>query len=125
MPETSWHLSPSRSVLHKSLCLYVYPPIIARQRLGKHVSAATSTRNNKSTVGRVIFYAVRVLSKESVYPLSLLGNISVETFPMQRSIAGGVVFYAVRVVSKESKQSILPRSSCYHFTLHLNRLEPG
>jgi hypothetical protein len=33
-------------ILHKSLprlCLYVYPPIVARQRLGKNVTAATNT----------------------------------------------------------------------------------
>jgi hypothetical protein len=38
------------------MCLYVYPSIVARQRLGKNVTAATNTR---------LFYAVRVVSKES------------------------------------------------------------
>jgi hypothetical protein len=28
---------------HQSLSLYVYPPIVARQRFGKHVPAATNT----------------------------------------------------------------------------------
>jgi hypothetical protein len=28
----------------QSLCLYVYPPIVARQRLGKNVSAAANAR---------------------------------------------------------------------------------
>jgi hypothetical protein len=27
---------------HQSVCLYVYPPIVARQRLGKNVNAATN-----------------------------------------------------------------------------------
>jgi hypothetical protein len=27
---------------HQSVCLYVYPPIAARQRLGKNVTAATN-----------------------------------------------------------------------------------
>jgi hypothetical protein len=35
----------------------VYPLIVATQRLGKHVPAATKT------VGGVVFYAVRVVSK--------------------------------------------------------------
>jgi hypothetical protein len=42
------------------------PPFGARQRLGKHVPAANNTRNNKTISGRVIFYAVRVLSKVSL-----------------------------------------------------------
>jgi hypothetical protein len=42
------------------------PPIVARQRLGKHVPAATNTRNSRRIDGRVIVYAVRVLSKESL-----------------------------------------------------------
>jgi hypothetical protein len=40
------------------------PPIVARQRLGKHVPETMNTHNNRRNVGRVIFYAVRVLSKE-------------------------------------------------------------
>jgi hypothetical protein len=59
--------------------MYVYPPIVARQRLGKHVLTTTNTRNRR-IVGRVISYAVRVL------------------FPRQGRIFGGFVFYAVRVV---------------------------
>jgi hypothetical protein len=46
-----------------SVCLYVYPPTVARQRLGKNVTAETNTHANKRTVGRV-FYAVGVVSKE-------------------------------------------------------------
>jgi hypothetical protein len=30
---------------HQSLCLYVYPPIVARQRLNNKVTAATNTRS--------------------------------------------------------------------------------
>jgi hypothetical protein len=46
------------------------PPFDAKQRLCKHVPAATDTRYNTRIVARVIFCAVRVLSKESlsVYP---------------------------------------------------------
>jgi hypothetical protein len=39
-------------------------PVVARQRLRKNVTEVTNTRNNR-IVGRVIFCAVRVLSKES------------------------------------------------------------
>jgi hypothetical protein len=95
-----------KGVLHKSLpsvcasvCVSILllqsngsvkciPPFGARQRLGKHVSAATNTPNNRRIVGLIIFYAVRVLSKESLgvclcIPLSLLGNKSVKIFPRQ------------------------------------------
>jgi hypothetical protein len=37
----------------------------ARQRICKHVTATANTRNNRRTVGRFIFYAVHVVSKES------------------------------------------------------------
>jgi hypothetical protein len=85
------------------------PPFGIRQRFGKHVPAATNTRNNRRIVGRIIFYAAHVLSKKNLWvclcnPLPLLGNNSVKTFPPQRKIVGGVVFYAVRVVSKESRE---------------------
>jgi hypothetical protein len=110
--DTWAHLS---GVLHKSLpsvCVSVcvsllllqgsgsvkcIPPYDARKRLGKHVPAATNTRNNRRIVGCVISYAVRVLSKESLWvslciPLLLLGNNTVKTFPRQRRIVRSVVF---------------------------------
>jgi hypothetical protein len=48
-----------------------------------------------------------------LYPLPLLGNGSVNTFPRQRGIVRGVVFYAVRVVSKESRRLVFPRTSFF------------
>jgi hypothetical protein len=36
---TAYFINPS----HQSVCLYVYPPIVAKQRLGKNVTAATNT----------------------------------------------------------------------------------
>jgi hypothetical protein len=42
------------------------PPFGARQRFGKHVPAATTTRYSRF-VGRVIFCAIRVLSKDSLW----------------------------------------------------------
>jgi hypothetical protein len=105
-------------MLHKSLpsacvCICI-PSIVARQRFGKHVHAATNTSNNRRTVGRFVFYAVRVVSNESLWvclciPLSLVGNNSVKMFPRQRRIVGGVVFYAVHVVSRESRFLVLPK----------------
>jgi hypothetical protein len=109
---TAYFLNPS----HQSVCLYVYFPVVSRQRLCKHVPAATNTRNNRRIVGPVVFGVVLVASKESLWaclciPLSLLGNGSVNTFPRQRRIVEGVVFYAVRVVSKERR-----RNTSLHYT---------
>jgi hypothetical protein len=83
------------------------PPFGTRQRLGKEIPVATNSHNNRRTVQSVIFYAVRVLSKESLWvclciPLSLLGNNSVKTIPRPRRTVGAVVFYAVCVVSKKA-----------------------
>jgi hypothetical protein len=39
--------------------MYVYAPVFARQRLGKHVPDATNTH---VIVGHVVFYAVSVVS---------------------------------------------------------------
>jgi hypothetical protein len=50
---------------HRSVCLYMYPIHVARQRLGrKRYRNNGYTRNNRKIVGRVIFYAVRFVSKE-------------------------------------------------------------
>jgi hypothetical protein len=40
-------------------------PIVARQRLSEHISAATNTCNRK-ILGHVIFYAVRVVSQKNI-----------------------------------------------------------
>jgi hypothetical protein len=47
--------------LRQSVCLYVYPSIVARQR----ILEKEYTRNNKGIVGHVVFYVVRILLKES------------------------------------------------------------
>jgi hypothetical protein len=83
---------------------------IARQRLGKLVPALKNTSHNR-IVGRVIFYSVRVLTKESLWvslciSLSLLGNNTMKIFPLQR-IVGGVIFYSVRVISKKSRRLLV------------------
>jgi hypothetical protein len=52
------------SLLSLSVCMCI-SPIVARQWLGKHVPVATNTRSSRRIVVRVIFYAIRVVSKES------------------------------------------------------------
>jgi hypothetical protein len=67
---------------HQSLCIYVYPPIVAKQQLGKHVPTAKNTRNNRRIVGVVVFCTVRVVSKDSLQIcVSLLSNGSVYNVP--------------------------------------------
>jgi hypothetical protein len=66
MVRVSWHLSPSEQRISQipppSLCVCTcIPPIVVRQRFGKHVPAATNTRNNRGIAGCVVFYAVLVL----------------------------------------------------------------
>jgi hypothetical protein len=93
-------------------------PFIARQRLGKHVPAATNTRDSRR-LGRVCLWVCLCI------PVSFLDNSSVKTFLLQRRIVGGVVFYAARVVSKESRRLVLPRTSCFiiwHFNICITSL---
>jgi hypothetical protein len=55
---TAYFINPS----HQSVYLYVYPPVVAKQRLGKNVTAATNTHATR-IVGLFVFYAVRVVSR--------------------------------------------------------------
>jgi hypothetical protein len=55
---TAYSINPS----HQSVCLYVYPLIVARKRLSKNIPAET----NRRIVGGVAFYTVCVVSKESL-----------------------------------------------------------
>jgi hypothetical protein len=119
----SWQLSPSQwstsQIRPNSLCACMcISLIVVRQQLDKHVPAATNTLNNRKIVGCVIFYAVRVLSKERMWaslyiPLSLKGKGSLNTLPRQRRIVAGVLFYSVDVVSKEGRRLLFSRTSCY------------
>jgi hypothetical protein len=52
---------------HTSLCLYLYLPIVGRQRLVKYVPVATNTSKNIRILVDVVFYTVCVLSKESLW----------------------------------------------------------
>jgi hypothetical protein len=56
----------SEGELHKSfssICTFV-----ARQRLDRHVSAATNTRNSRRIVGCVVVYTVRVVKLSKAIP---------------------------------------------------------
>jgi hypothetical protein len=51
-------------------------PIVATQRLGRHVTVATNISNNKQIVAAVIVCKARVILKESLrIPLPLLGSV--------------------------------------------------
>jgi hypothetical protein len=52
------------------MCIYL---IVARQRLGREDSVVMNTRKSMRSVGGLVFYTVRMLSKES-RRLCLTGN---------------------------------------------------
>lgn len=56
----AYFINPS----HRSVCPYVYPYMVARQFLGKHVLAAMNTYGNRRIVGHIISYAIRVETRE-------------------------------------------------------------
>jgi hypothetical protein len=56
-------LSPSQRLASYIPPISLYP-IVARQRLGKNVTAAANTRNSR-IVGLIFFYVICVISKES------------------------------------------------------------
>jgi hypothetical protein len=63
------HLS---GVLYKSLspvCVAACasPHIVTRQRLGRHVPLAANRCNNRRIVGGVVFYTIRVVSREGLW----------------------------------------------------------
>jgi hypothetical protein len=51
---------------YQPVSLYVYSPIVARQRLGKHVPTIKNTRNNRIIVGCVVLYTVGAVSREGL-----------------------------------------------------------
>jgi hypothetical protein len=52
---------------HQSVCLYMYPRIVARQRLGKNFTAET---NKNTTIGELldVSFSVRFVRKQLVLP---------------------------------------------------------
>jgi hypothetical protein len=56
-----------KSLSHQPVGLYLYPPLIARQRLSKNVTAATNTHIIRIIIGRIIFYVICVVSRKVGY----------------------------------------------------------
>jgi hypothetical protein len=95
---TAYFINP----LLQSVCLSACVSLLSF--VSKGSVNTTNARNTRRIVGRV-----------SVYPLSLLGIISENTFPRQRIIIRGGVFYEVGVVWKESEWLVLLRTACLSF----------
>jgi hypothetical protein len=57
---TAYFINPS----HQSVCLYVYPLIVARQRLEQTFRGNEYTQNHRRIVGSVVFHAIRVVSRK-------------------------------------------------------------
>jgi hypothetical protein len=100
---TAYFINPSRQsvcVSHQKFLgkglIECLSPFTARQRLGKHVPAATNIRNNRRTVGRVCPWVYLCI------PLSLQGSNSLKTFPwneelLETSFPMRSVFYQMTV----------------------------
>jgi hypothetical protein len=106
--------------VHQSVSVCV-SPIIAWQRLGRHVPAATNTHNRRF-VGGVVFLMVCIISNKCQWvslciPLSLLGNGALNMIQRQRGIVGGVTFYVVCVVLKNCRLLVLLRTSCILYVI--------
>jgi hypothetical protein len=98
---TAYLINPS----HQSVCLHVYLPVVARQRLEKHVPTATNASNDRELLDSP-FSAFPVVSKENLWvclciPLLLLGNSSVNTLPQQQELFEASFF--VRSMSYQKK----------------------
>jgi hypothetical protein len=105
---TVYFINPS----HQSVCLYTYHPIVARQRLGKNITAATNTH---ATIEELL---------DASFSLRLFGPC-----PIKGDSVGLYVYLSVvdrqrvskhvpaatrnrwrcHVVSKESRRLVLPR----------------
>jgi hypothetical protein len=84
---------------HQSMCMHVYPLIVARQLFGKNVTGGNEyTSNNRRIFGHVVFYAVRVLSKES--RLLVLPRTSCYALFTRNSIFKGFVYLMFFFLSK-------------------------
>jgi hypothetical protein len=59
---------------------------VAKQRLSENVPAATNTRNNRIIVGHVVFCAVRVLLKKSLWVCLCITLPLLKTFPRQKEL---------------------------------------
>jgi hypothetical protein len=71
------------------------PPIVARQRLGGHVPAATNIHNNRKTTGRVCGPCIKGKSVGLCIPLSLLDAIRCRHSRSSEELLEASFFYAV------------------------------
>jgi hypothetical protein len=81
---TVYFINPSR----QCVCVCILPTV-ARKWLCKQFPASANTRSNRRTVRCIVFYAVCVISKESLWvflhtPSSLPDKGWVNMFPLQR-----------------------------------------
>jgi hypothetical protein len=114
MPElepisTAYFINPS----HQSVCLYVYPLIVAKQRLGIHVHKDMNTHSKEELLHAS--FPVWSVSHEMKECGLQSNNGSVSTFPRLWRTAGGIVFFVALVVSYENRLLFLPGTSCFLF----------
>jgi hypothetical protein len=70
--------------------------IVARQRLGKIVTAGKNTRNNRRILGPIVFHTICVLSKET----RRLFLPRTSCFSSRRIISGEIVFAEILLLPK-------------------------
>jgi hypothetical protein len=117
MRSASYQRRVGVSVCVSPILVYILPnrrseDFQSRQRV-KYGHEFRGTRNEDSLCWRGPSANYWIGQDWNVYPSSLLGNGSVNTFPRQGINVGGVVFYAVCVVSMKSRQLVLTRTPCY------------
>jgi hypothetical protein len=84
--------------------LYVYTLIVARQRLSKHIPEVMNAGNNRKIVGRVVFYTVRDISKESLWVCHCIPSFTTCT-------AEAVVWRLPEPPDSEPRITVLARAS--------------
>jgi hypothetical protein len=81
------------------------PPVVSRQRLGKHIPTATNTRNSKINFGHVL-----VCGSFYVSPYRFYLELSQDILAATKNVMP--VLYSACVVSKERRRLVLLKTSC-------------
>jgi hypothetical protein len=113
---------------HQSVCLYVYPPIIARQRLGKNVTAAT---NSHATIKELLdaSYSVRSVPYQRkvyywLFPELLFSESYLYKFGWTRWMGDQPVSRPLHVdIPPCSDRDSNTRSQCWIGNGHCDRLQ--